>query len=286
MTLKIHNLLTTGTKLLEGNNSILTPQLDARLILQNTLHMTHEDLFLNKNQSINKKHSAEFFDKINRRLKNEPVAYILGYKEFFGKDFIVSEHTLIPRPDTEILIETSMKLFHRENNIKILDIGTGSGCIAITLANYFRNAKLYATDASADALKVAQQNAINHHTKITFILDTNFAASLDKKFDLIISNPPYIDGTDLTMLAEDVKNYEPKLALYGGKDGLDAYRVIARQAQNLLATHGFLLVEIGINQKEDVTKIFKKHGFTLQKFVKDLSGIERALCFILSDSSE
>lgn len=279
MTLNLHHILDAGVNLLKGNKSISTPQLDARLILQDALRMSHEDLCLNKNRLIDEEQAAKFFDKINRRVANEPVAYIVGHKEFFGKDFIVNKHTLIPRPDTETLIEMALDLFPQEAGIKILDIGTGSGCIAITLADVFRKAKLYATDASADVLEVAKQNAATHQVKVNFLLDQNFASNLQEDFDLIVSNPPYIKNADLAMLAEDVKNYEPWLALDGGKDGLDAYRIIAEQAKNLLAAQGFFLVEIGIDQKTDVTEIFSKHGFSLYKRAKDLAGIDRALCF-------
>ncbi|MEQ9115909.1 MAG: peptide chain release factor N(5)-glutamine methyltransferase [Rickettsiales bacterium] len=258
---------------------IHSPALDARIILQHVLAISHEEIILNSNKNISKI-DQQLYDKlIKKRTVNTPVSYITGKKEFYSKTFIVNEYTLLPRPDTETIVEYCCKLFAKDYQIKILDIGTGSGCIAICLADNYKDSEVIATDCSVDALTVAKKNAATHQVDINFIKDNNFSSTINEKFDLIISNPPYIKTDDINNLSRDVKEYEPHTALDGGKDGLDAYRVIISQAVTKLKPKGYLVFEIGMNQHQEIQMIAKENGFKLQEQVKDLAGIIRCISF-------
>lgn len=275
----IRELFKLGIKILRENPTITTPELDSRIILQGVLNCSHEYLLLHQEKICQQQQIDNFFQNIAKRKKNFPIAYIIGKKEFFGKEFFVNKHTLIPRPDTEILIDTCIENFSKDQEIEILDIGTGSGCIAITLADYFIHSKVLATDCSLEALKVAQKNASHHQIKIEFLYNNNFAEGIKGNFDLIISNPPYIEATEIKNLIDDVKNYEPQQALNGGESGIKPYEIIANQAKDILAYNGFIIVEIGINQEKEIENIFYKHGFKLVNYKKDLAQITRCLCF-------
>lgn len=215
--------------------------------------------------------------KVNRalkeRLKGKPLAYIVKNQEFYGRTFTVNRHVLVPRPETEELVVFAKKYVNE--NSRVLDIGTGSGAIAITI-NKETGAFVTAVDISRRALKIAQKNAKNNHANIEFIKSNLFSALKNRKFDLIISNPPYISKLEYKNLDKSVKNFEPKLALYGGIDGLSFYREIAKLAPKYLNESGYLLLEIGYMQAKSVIDILKEN-FEEIELKKDLEGNDRMI---------
>lgn len=215
-----------------------------------------------------------------RRQSAEPLQYILGYCEFFGIKLFVDQRVLIPRPETELLVEEVLKKMDRHKPLNILDMGTGSGNIAISLAKFLPHAQVTALDISSEALKLAQDNAHFHslHDKINFIgqdMGVYLAQGQERFFDLIVSNPPYIAQGKLKDLPEDV-GHEPKIALNGGKDGLDFYKIIIPQAARLLKEEGFLFLEMGEEQKKAIENIFEECNFYQNiEFLKDYCGRDR-----------
>lgn len=241
---------------------IPTPELDARLLLA---HANQDE---------------ELFNSfIARRLQAEPVAYIIGFKGFWMRDFIVTPDVLIPRPDTETLIEVVKKLYPADAALEFLELGIGSGCISISLLDEFPNARADGVDKSEAALKVAAKNAIDLTERLNVQYSDWFQDLPAKQYNFIISNPPYITAEAMTGLQTDVKNYEPHLALTPGATGLESYRAIAVGAANFLKAYGRVIVEIGQNQEEDVAEVFAAHSFELESMHKDLGGINRCLVF-------
>ena len=217
-----------------------------------------------------------FRQYISRRLTHEPVAYIIGVHEFYGRIFKVSPAVLIPRPETEGLIEAVSGLYLAPNII-VADIGTGSGCIAITLALEWPGTQIIATDASAEALAVARANAAAlQATRIEFV-EANFLPDSSATFDLIVSNPPYVAESDRASLMPDVRNFEPEPALFGGLDGLDVVRQLIPVASARLKPGGYLLMEIGAGQDHAVADLANKSGLRFERFLPDLAGIPRVL---------
>ena len=269
--------LDNGYNLLKSNK-IISYKIDAELLLCDTLNVTKEQLILNLQRVINYEDYNEFLLKIKRRNTNEPIAYILNKKEFWKNNFYVNKNVLIPRPDTEILIEETLKLVKEYQNKKILDIGTGSGCLIISILKELHNVKGVAIDVSKKALKVAKINAKMHHleNRIKF-----YKSSVDNfykgKYDLIVSNPPYINNLSIKYLAKDIVNYEPMVALRGGLDGsLLIYKVI-KKSSSLLKVGGKLLLEIGFDQKFKVMKQLRASNFYVNKIVKDYNNIDRCI---------
>ena len=214
----------------------------------------------------------------NKRINHIPLGYIFGKTNFYGYDLMVNENVLIPRLDTEILIETAIKEIKNRVNPVVLDIGTGSGAIAITL-NKETSARTIAVDVSEKALEVAKHNAEINDADVEFIKSNLFENIANLKVDFIVSNPPYIETSVIDGLDIEVRDNEPILALDGGEDGLDSYRQIAVIAPRLLEKDGYILLEVGEGQAEDVVAIFQKQNFRCEKIVADLSGINR--CIVL-----
>ena len=211
----------------------------------------------------------KFKNLINRRAKKEPIAYILKYKEFWSKKFQIDKSTLIPRPETELMIEYLINVFKRKK-INILDIGTGSGCILISLLAELINSKGIGVDISEKALIIANKNVLNHKlSNKVKLLNRSFEKIYDKKFDLIVSNPPYIKTSDIKNLAEDVRNFEPKIALDGGNDGLDLIKKVIYKSTYILKLDGLLALEIGNNQYKKVSNLLIRNKFKIVKKVKD-----------------
>ena len=218
---------------------------------------------------------AKIMNAAEKRMKHIPLGYIFGKTNFYGYDLMVNENVLIPRLDTEILIETAIKEIKSRENATILDIGTGSGAIAIVL-NKETNAKTIAVDVSEKALEVAKQNAITNNAEVEFI-HSNLFENLGKiKVDFIVSNPPYIESSVIAGLDKEVRDNEPILALDGGEDGLDFYRVIVKEAKNHLNPNGMLLFEIGYNQGEALKELMK-NGFKNVKVIKDYGNNDRVV---------
>ena len=281
----IDRLLKEGTeKLTEAN--IVTAGLDAEVLLYNLLGVERTYLYMYREKEVSKEIQEKFWVGIEKRAKHMPIQYIVNRQEFMGLDFWVEEGILIPRADTEILVEKVINIYknnYHPDMVKIMDIGTGSGAIAVSLAKYIDNCLITAIDICPNVLKVAAKNANIHKVKnkIEFYLGDLFSP-IDKydeykTYDFIISNPPYISKTEINALESGVKDYEPHLALDGGDDGLDYYRKIISKAGDFLKEHGWLLFEIGYNQEKDVSEILNINGFRNIVVLKDLAGLDRVV---------
>lgn len=263
---------------------IASPFLDARILLshvcnyhQNEILLKAEELSLTTNQ-------YELFKKLvlKRAIEKIPISKIINQKEFFGLNFYVDENVLDPRPDSEILVEMIISDYQNFENLNILEIGTGSSCLVVAIIKTLNNAKATALDISAKALEVANKNITQHNLSLKIkTLQSNLFSSLDdsNKFNIIFSNPPYIPTNEINLLDDEVRKYDPISALDGGEDGLDFYRLIAKNAKEYLQNDGSLFLEIGINQFEQIKIIFEKEGWHFEKYQKDLAGIIRALKF-------
>jgi release factor glutamine methyltransferase len=262
---------------------IETPELDARLLLCHAAGLTHEAYITRAGGKLAADAAARLESFIARRLEREPVSRIIGTREFYGREFLVDRHTLDPRPDTEIPIETALELVAQQGSRnrprRLLDLGTGTGCILITLLAELPQARGLGTDISATALELAAANArrLGVAERARFVC-SDWLGGINGKFELILSNPPYIPSAEIAGLAEEVARHDPRLALDGGADGLDAYRRIAAGAPQALAPNGKVLVEIGAGQAEAVAEIFAKAGLTLDgdtAIRRDLAGRAR-----------
>ena len=258
-----------------------TPRLDVEILLQKSLgDVDRLYILLNLDKVLSEDEEKTFIKYINERLENRPIAYIVGNREFMGLDFYVKEGVLIPRPDTEILVEEVIELAKNKGNINILDIGTGSGAITVSLAKYLPNAKITSVDIEDIPLEVGRINAKSNEVedRIEFV-KSNLFENIDKdmKFDIIVSNPPYIKREVVETLDKQVKDYEPYTALEGGEDGLDFYREITKQSKSYLKEKGILAYEVGHDQSEDVSKLMINGGYTNIYTKQDLQGFERVV---------
>ena len=274
--MKALEIIKTGTKLLKEKD-IRTYILDTELILSKSLNKSREEILINLEQNINKKSFSEFNEYLIRRSKKEPIAYLFGEKEFWSKKFFVNKDTLIPRPETELLVEKIVTIF-KKKRITILDIGTGTGCIIISLLSELKNSAGMAVDISSKAIVVAKKNAckFNLSDRIKF-LNKSFENICDKKFDLIVSNPPYIKRSDIKNLSEDIKKFEPRMALDGGNDGLDLIKKVIYKSKKILKINGMLALEIGNEQIKRVSKILKDNKFRIKYVIKDYGNNERCV---------
>ena len=257
-----------------------TPRLDVETLLQKVLDVDRLYILLNLDKSLSDDEEKLFNKFIEERLSNRPIAYIVENREFMGLDFYVKEGVLIPRPDTEVLVEEVIELCKDKGPINILDIGTGSGAITVSLAKYLVNAKITSVDISDIALEIGEKNAQSNDVddRITFIKSDLFTnIDKDMKFDIIVSNPPYIKKEVIETLDKQVKDFEPYNALEGGIDGLDFYRAITTQGKNYLNKGGILAYEVGHDQSEDVSKLMEKNGYTNIYTRKDLQQIDRVV---------
>ena len=274
----IKEILIKYSKELEEISS--TPRLDVETLLQKVLGVDRLYILLNLDRVLSNDEEQLFNKFIEERLNNRPIAYIVGNREFMGLDFYVQEGVLIPRPDTEILVEEVIELAKDKGKVNILDIGTGSGAITVSLAKYLENAKVTSVDISDIALEIGKRNAMENNVvdRIDFIKSDLFSA-LDKnvKFDIIVSNPPYIKREVIETLDKQVKDFEPYNALEGGIDGLDFYRAITTQAKDFLKEGGILAYEVGHDQSEDISKLMEMDGYTNIYTRKDLQQIDRVV---------
>ena len=274
----IKELIIKYSKELEEISS--TPRLDVETLLQKVLDVDRLYILLNLEKTLSEDEERLFNKFITERLNNRPIAYIVENREFMGLDFYVKEGVLIPRPDTEVLVEEVIELGKDKGPINILDIGTGSGSITVSLAKYLENAKITSVDISDIALEIGKINAVNNNVdnKINFVKSDLFT-NIDKnmKFDIIVSNPPYIKREVIETLDKQVKDFEPYNALEGGIDGLDFYRAITSQAKDYLKEGGILAYEVGHDQSEDVSKLMEKDGYTNIYTRKDLQQIDRVV---------
>ena len=257
-----------GSNLLK-ENKIPSHILDSEILLSKTLGKSREEILINLEQKITKKNISIFKTYLQRRSKNEPIAYILEEKEFWSKKFKVSKDTLIPRPETELLIDKLLKIY-RGKKISILDIGTGSGCIIISLLSSLTKSIGIGVDISKNAISVAKNNAFKYKlsNKVKFFNKT-IDDVFGKKFDLIVSNPPYIKRKDIKNLSDDIKRHEPRMALDGGNDGLDLIKKVIYKSKNILKIKGLLALEIGNEQIKKVSKILIDNNFRVKHVIKD-----------------
>jgi len=243
--------------------------LDTEILLSKILNKSREDILTNLDQKINTKHILAFKECLKRRSNNEPIAYILGEKEFWSKKFYLNRNTLIPRPETELLVDKILKIY-KEKKISILDIGTGSGCIIISLLSSLKNSNGIGVDISKNAILIAKKNALKYKlTNRVKFFNNSFNNLFSKKFDLIVSNPPYIDSKDIKNLSDDIKRYEPRIALDGGNDGLDLIKKVIYKSQYILKIKGMLALEIGNEQIKKVSKILTDNNFRIKHVIKD-----------------
>jgi len=274
--MQIKDILKKGVEILKENN-IEQNNLKAKMLLSSILNKSKEYLIIYSDEEISKELEKDFFDKIEILKENTPIQYILNKQEFMGLEFYVDESVLIPQPDTEILAEEVIEIIRKRKLSKVLDLCTGSGAIAVSVAKFLENVKVCASDISNEAIKIARRNSNKNNVKIEFIHSDLFEEfSGEDKFDIIVSNPPYIKTDIIGTLSQEVQK-EPLLALDGGIDGLDFYKKIIKQAKEYLNTNGFLALEIGYDQKEEVENILGKNGYKNIYSKKDLEGHNRII---------
>lgn len=267
----LKGLLADGAKMLT-QAGIDEAELDAGYILEYITGLNSARYFIHSEDIIEKNKAEEFFRLIERRSKRIPLSYVIGTRDFFGLTFKVDENVLIPEQETELLVEEVIK--HSEGK-SVLDMCTGSGCIAISIALFGKPSKVAASDISEKALEVARENAKSLKAgEISFIQGDMFENVTDK-FDIIVSNPPYIETGEIDELMPEVRDYIPRLALDGDIDGLKFYRIISKEAVKKLNKNGRIFYEIGYNQSRAVASILLENGFTDVKIMKDYSGLDR-----------
>lgn len=273
--MRISDAVNNGSRVF-GAAGIENPLTDARILMSAATGLSTADILAHPERELSGSEEELWLEYLTRRANREPAAYITGTKEFMGLEFTVNEKTLVPRPDTETLVEEAM--LHLHDGMRFLDLCTGTGCIALSLLRYSNDTQAVATDISADALAVASDNAarLGVSGRVRFE-ETDLYPEPDGRFDLIVSNPPYIPSGDIPDLMPEVSKYEPAIALDGGADGLDLYRRIAEDAERYLYSGGWLLCETGFDQAAEVTAILGSAGFKDISVVKDLGGMDRVV---------
>ena len=268
--MNVLKLINIGSDKLKSNN-IFSHKLDSEILLSEILNKRREDLLVNLDEIVSIENQRRFQKIISRRFSKEPVAYILRKKEFWSKSFIVNKDVLIPRPETELMVEKIIEIF-KKKDIYILDVGTGTGCILLSILSELKNSKGLGIDISRQAIEIANRNL--HKLKLSNNIKFDVKSLSDiywQKFDLIVSNPPYIKTKDIKNLVEDVKNFEPKLALDGGNDGLDVIKKVIYKSKRILKIKGMLALEIGNEQIKKVSKILTRNNFRIRYLIKDFS---------------
>jgi len=275
--MKYQEILNYGSRILKLNN-IKSYNLDSELLLSSTLKIDRSKILLNLDKKIKIEEKIFFLNLIKRRKKSEPIAYIIGYKEFWKEKFKVNNNVLIPRPETEILVEQVINELNINSKKRILDIGTGSGCIILSILKERKKCMGVGIDISKNAVKLAKYNAKIQHIKnrIKFF-NTDIDNFYSNKYDLIISNPPYIDLNKIDDLDKDIRNHEPKIALDGGIDGYEKIRLVIKKSSNLIKKKGKLFLEVGFDQARETLRILNVYGFYNNKIVKDLSKKNRCI---------
>ena len=260
------------------NLSIKSARLDSELLLSSSLNISRENLLLNLNKEIKPNQKKKFKSLLEKRTKKVPVAYILGYKDFWKSKFLINRSVLIPRPDTELIVEEALNYLPKDKYRKILDIGTGSGSILISILLERQKSIGVGLDISKNAIKIAKINAKLQHVdnRITFV-NTDVDKYNWGKYDLVVSNPPYIKKNKISRLEEDVKNFEPKMALDGGYDGYSKIGKVIEKSSNLLKRKGKLILEIGYGQVHWTSSLLERCGFFINKISKDLSKKDRCI---------
>ena len=265
-------LLQTSREILK-QQEITDAEVDAWYLLTHVFEIKRTDFLLNGDQTVPEDKSRQYLDLVHKRAQHIPLQHITGTQEFMGLEFDVNEDVLIPRQDTEILVEEVLRVCEGRT---VLDMCTGSGCIIVSVSKLGKTKKAVGIDISTKALAIARSNAEKHKTEIEF-LESNLFEQVKGTYDIIVSNPPYIPSYEIAQLMPEVKNHEPRLALDGDEDGLDFYRRIAIEGKRHLNEKGYLFLEIGYNQGNDVQQILLKEGFADIMIKKDLSGHDRVV---------
>ena len=260
---------------------VKTSLLDSRLLLQEVLKITYEELLVSAKRLITEEENTKYEEYLGRRLLREPISKILQRKDFWKYTFKTTEATLDPRPESETIIEAILAEYKDKNReLKILDLGTGTGCLVLTLLKEYPNAKGVGVDVSMEALKVAGENAttLEAADRVNFIKG-NWISGIEDKFDIIVSNPPYIKTKQIDYLAEEVRLYDPAGALDGGEDGLECYKTLTENISKVMGSHARVFFEIGQWQENDVSKLILKNGFEIGEVRKDILDIPRVISF-------
>ena len=275
--MNIENILDKGITILKNNN-ILNPALDSEILLSKSINKDKKYMILNSKEVLNSKQLDSFINYINRRKNGEPIAYLTNKKEFWKDEFYVNKNVLIPRPDTEMIIEQVIKTYSEKSQLQVLDIGTGSGCILLSIIKERPNSYGTGIDVSRKSINVSKINAkqLNLTNRVKFIHSSvdNFNIG---KYDLVVSNPPYIELLSLKYLEKDIVSFEPKLALNGGFDGFSKIRKVITKTSTLIKKKGKFILEIGFNQKNKVKEILKEKGFYVNKVIKDYGKNDRCI---------
>ena len=275
--MNICEAINKGSKILK-DNSILSAHIDSEILMAKVLNKDRKYVLLNSLKKISNKDFNFYKKLINERSSRKPIAQLINKKFFWNSEFYISEDILIPRPETELIVENVLKLTKQKNKLHILDIGIGSGCILISILKEKKTFYGTGIDISKKCLNISKINALSHNIYKRLKL---FKSNVDKffigKYDLIISNPPYIKKRELKYLERDVANFEPRLALDGGLDGLSEIRKVIKKSSELIKINGRFILEIGFDQKNKVVKILKKEGFYINKVQKDLADNDRCI---------
>ncbi len=275
--MNIENILTQAFKEL-SNSNIKNANLDCEVLLSNIINKDREYVILNPKKNLDKKYIDIFNNLIDRRKKSEPIAYLINKKEFWKETFYIDKNVLIPRPDTEHIVEEVLKLTQNNSKSHVLDIGTGSGCILLSILKERKNFIGTGIDISKKCIKVSKYNAkrleLDNRTKFYISDVDNF---LIGKYDVVVSNPPYIESLNLKYLDRDVVNFEPKLALSGGRDGFSEITKVINKTSGLIKKNGVFVLEIAHNQKNKVTEKLKAKGFYIKKVLKDYGKNDRCI---------
>ncbi len=261
-------------------SGIETSELDARLILKEILSFDDKELIINENYNIPERFIKEIFAIGERRLKGEPISKIFKKRNFYKSTFIISNDVLDPRPETELIVEIANN-FIKKNEVKnILDLGTGSGCILLSILKENKMINGLGIDLSKEAINIAQKNSKKLQLdKQSNFLISNWMEAINFKYDIVVSNPPYIASKEIEKLSKEVKNFDPFLSLDGGDDGLNCYRVIVEDLKRVINKNAIIIIEIGYNQSNSVEEIFKNNDFKLLKKYNDINGLDRVLTF-------
>ena len=275
--MNIENAIKDACKELKKNN-ISSALLDSELLLSKVIKKDRKFILLNLDKELNQRDQDSFKNLIIKRSKGKPLAHLTGIKSFWKYDFKINEKILIPRPDSEIIIEEVLDIYKNKNNLNFLEIGVGSGCIALSILKEKKSFLASGVDLSRDCIKICRYNAnklgVVNRLKLMKLDVDNL---ITQKYDFIVSNPPYVKKFDLKKLNKEVKDFEPRLALDGGLEGLSVIRKVVKKSSELIKTHGKLILEIGYDQKESVKKILNDNNFYINKIAKDLAKNDRCI---------
>ncbi len=275
--MNINSAINNGSKILR-NKFISTSQLDSEILMANIIKKDRNYILLNSDHILNKKHLNNFYELINQRCSGNPIAYLTNKKFFWNSEFFITNDTLIPRPDSELVVENVLSLTKNKNKINILDIGVGSGCILLSILKERKNFYGTGIDISKKCLNISKINAVKLKVNSRLKL---YKSDVDKfnlgKYDLVVSNPPYIKTSKLKYLERDVAKFEPRLALDGGLDGLSEIRKVIKKTSELIKKNGKFILEIGFDQKNKVINLLKSEGFFINSTKKDLANNDRCI---------